>query len=113
MPNDISVTGYDDSRLARLSQIALTTVGQDTQTITTAAITRAINRLDHAHNQRPRTRDPTQPHRPQDNGTATILSSRSDHRHDRKPCHSRWTVPFWRSHHQRSQPEMSTNTGLT
>ena len=48
VPNDLSVTGYDDSRLARLSQIALTTVGQDTQTITTAAITRAINRLDHA-----------------------------------------------------------------
>ena len=48
VPNDLSVTGYDDSRLARLSQIALTTVGQDTQAITTAAITRAINRLDHA-----------------------------------------------------------------
>ena len=48
MPADISVTGYDDSRLARLSQIALTTIGQDTPTITTAAITRAINRLDHA-----------------------------------------------------------------
>ena len=48
VPSDISVTGYDDSRLARLSQIALTTVSQDTQAITTAAITRAVNRLDHA-----------------------------------------------------------------
>lgn len=48
VPTDISVTGYDDSRLARLSHVALTTVSQDTQAITTAAITRAINRLDDA-----------------------------------------------------------------
>ena len=46
VPNDISVIGYDDSRLARLSQIALTTIGQNTPTITTATITRAIDRLD-------------------------------------------------------------------
>lgn len=48
VPADMSVTGYDDSRLARLSQIALTTIRQDTPTITTAAIGRTIDRLDQA-----------------------------------------------------------------
>jgi DNA-binding LacI/PurR family transcriptional regulator len=47
IPRDISVTGFDDSRLARLSHIALTTVGQDTDKISTAAITRTVNRLEH------------------------------------------------------------------
>jgi len=42
----MSVIGFDDSRLARLSHVALTTVAQDTQQITTLAITRAIARLD-------------------------------------------------------------------
>jgi DNA-binding LacI/PurR family transcriptional regulator len=46
LPRDMSVIGFDDDRLARLSHVALTTVAQDTQQITTLAITRAIARLD-------------------------------------------------------------------
>ena len=46
IPHDLSVIGFDDSRLAHLSHVALTTVAQDTQQITTLAITRAIARLD-------------------------------------------------------------------
>ena len=45
VPGDISVIGYDDSRLARLSHVDLTTVAQDTEQITTLAVTRAIDRL--------------------------------------------------------------------
>ena len=46
IPQDLSVIGFDDSHLAHLSHVALTTVAQDTQQITTLAITRAIARLD-------------------------------------------------------------------
>jgi DNA-binding LacI/PurR family transcriptional regulator len=45
VPGDISVIGYDDSRLARLSHIDLTTVAQDADQMTTLAVTRAIDRL--------------------------------------------------------------------
>lgn len=45
VPDDISVIGYDDSRLARLSHVNLTTVAQDTEQMTTLAVTRAIDRL--------------------------------------------------------------------
>jgi DNA-binding LacI/PurR family transcriptional regulator len=48
VPDDISVVGYDDSRLARLSTINLTTIAQDTEQITTLAVTRAAARLDHS-----------------------------------------------------------------
>ncbi len=48
VPADISVTGYDDSRLARLSHVALTTIRQDTTALTTAAIGRVVSRLDQA-----------------------------------------------------------------
>ena len=46
VPGDISVVGYDDSRLARLSHVDLTTVAQDTEAITTLAVARAVDRLD-------------------------------------------------------------------
>jgi len=42
----MSVVGFDDSRLARLSHIALTTVAQDTQQL--IAIAGAVARLDGA-----------------------------------------------------------------
>ena len=46
VPNDMSVIGFDDSCLARLSHVALTTVAQDVDRISTLAVTRAIARLD-------------------------------------------------------------------
>lgn len=45
VPRDISVIGYDDSRLARLSHVNLTTIAQDAEQMTTLAVTRAIDRL--------------------------------------------------------------------
>src|SRR5207249_153573 len=45
VPHDISVVGYDDSRLPRLSHADLTTVAQDAEQMTTLAVTRAIDRL--------------------------------------------------------------------
>jgi DNA-binding LacI/PurR family transcriptional regulator len=46
VPGEISVVGYDDSHLARMSHVNLTTVAQDTEQITTLAVRRAIDRLD-------------------------------------------------------------------
>jgi DNA-binding LacI/PurR family transcriptional regulator len=46
VPGDISVVGYDDSHLARMSHVNLTTIAQDTEQITTLAVARAIARLD-------------------------------------------------------------------
>ena len=46
VPHDLSVIGFDDSHLARLSHVDLTTVAQDTQQITTSALARAVARLD-------------------------------------------------------------------
>jgi DNA-binding LacI/PurR family transcriptional regulator len=46
VPGDMSVVGFDDIRLARLSHIALTTVAQDTEQLTSLAIDRAAARLD-------------------------------------------------------------------
>ena len=46
VPDDISVVGYDDSRLARLAHINLTTIAQDTATMTRLAVTRAIERIE-------------------------------------------------------------------
>jgi LacI family transcriptional regulator len=46
VPGDLSVVGYDDSRLARLSSVALTTVAQDADRLTTLAVARAADRLE-------------------------------------------------------------------
>src|SRR5664279_953361 len=46
VPQDISVVGFDDSRLARLSHVDLTTVAQDAGRMARLAVGRAIDRLD-------------------------------------------------------------------
>lgn len=46
VPGGISVIGFDDSRLARLAHIDLTTVGQDIPRMAALAVGRAIARLD-------------------------------------------------------------------
>ena len=46
VPQDMSVIGYDDSRLARISYINLTTVGQHPDHLTRLAVHRAIARLE-------------------------------------------------------------------
>jgi len=46
VPRDISVVGFDDSRLARLSHVDLTTVAQDAGRMATLAVGRAIDRVD-------------------------------------------------------------------
>jgi hypothetical protein len=45
VPRQLSVVGYDDSRLARASWARLTTIGQDTAAIARAAVQRAIARI--------------------------------------------------------------------
>ena len=46
VPQDVSVVGYDDSRLARISYIDLTTVGQNPRQLADLAVHRAIDRLE-------------------------------------------------------------------
>jgi DNA-binding LacI/PurR family transcriptional regulator len=46
VPGRLSVVGYDDSRLARLSHVALTTVAQDADRLSELAVARAVQRLD-------------------------------------------------------------------
>ena len=46
VPKEISVVGYDDSRLARLAHIDLTTIAQDIPRLAELAVTRAVARLD-------------------------------------------------------------------
>jgi DNA-binding LacI/PurR family transcriptional regulator len=46
VPATLSVVGYDDSPIARLAHIDLTTVSQNTPTLTQHAVTGLIERLD-------------------------------------------------------------------
>jgi DNA-binding LacI/PurR family transcriptional regulator len=46
VPDAVSVIGYDDSRLARLAHVNLTTIAQDTTTITRLAVARALDRIE-------------------------------------------------------------------
>lgn len=46
VPEDMSVVGYDDSSLAKLSHIDLTTIGQDAGRLAELAVGRAVARLD-------------------------------------------------------------------
>jgi DNA-binding LacI/PurR family transcriptional regulator len=46
VPGRVSVVGYDDSRLARLSHVDLTTVAQDTGQLTELTVARAVARLE-------------------------------------------------------------------
>ena len=46
VPEDVSLTGYDDSRMARLSSVDLTTVRQDPGLMGAAAVEAAVRRID-------------------------------------------------------------------
>ena len=46
MPAEVSVVGFDDSPLAGLAHVNLTTVGQDTAGLAERAVARAVDRID-------------------------------------------------------------------
>ncbi|MEW2401168.1 LacI family DNA-binding transcriptional regulator [Streptomyces sp. NPDC046862] len=46
VPDEISVVGFDDSRLARLAHVSLTTVGQDVRRLAELAVGRAVGRVE-------------------------------------------------------------------
>jgi DNA-binding LacI/PurR family transcriptional regulator len=46
VPGEVSVVGYDDSPLARLGMVGLTTVSQDPRTMAAAAVRAAVDRLE-------------------------------------------------------------------
>jgi DNA-binding LacI/PurR family transcriptional regulator len=46
VPEDVSVVGYDDSQVARLPYLRLTTVSQDAGTLAALAVNRAVDRLE-------------------------------------------------------------------
>jgi DNA-binding LacI/PurR family transcriptional regulator len=46
VPGDVSVVGYDDSRVARLPWVDLTTIRQDTTLLASEAVRRAVQRIE-------------------------------------------------------------------
>ncbi|MEB3366504.1 LacI family DNA-binding transcriptional regulator [Saccharopolyspora mangrovi] len=48
VPDEVSVVGYDNTRLAALTTVQMTTVSQDAAQLATAAVDRAIERTDNA-----------------------------------------------------------------
>jgi DNA-binding LacI/PurR family transcriptional regulator len=46
VPDEVSVVGYDDSHVARLPYLRLTTIRQDTVTLAQIAVERAVGRLE-------------------------------------------------------------------
>jgi DNA-binding LacI/PurR family transcriptional regulator len=46
VPSDVSVLGYDDSQLARLSYVQLSSVSQDAPLLAAAAVDRAVDRVE-------------------------------------------------------------------
>ena len=46
VPQDVSVVGFDDSPLAGLAHVDLTTIGQDTQRLADDAVARAVSRIE-------------------------------------------------------------------
>jgi DNA-binding LacI/PurR family transcriptional regulator len=46
VPQDVSVVGFDDSQVARLPYLRLTTISQDTARLAQLAVQRAVDRLD-------------------------------------------------------------------
>jgi DNA-binding LacI/PurR family transcriptional regulator len=46
VPGEVGVVGYDDSRIARLASVDLTSVAQDVEQLTTLAVRRSLDRLD-------------------------------------------------------------------
>ena len=68
VPQEMSVVGYDNSRIARISYINLTTVAQDPLLLTGLAVRRAIARLEN------------EPSDPRDQVVGAELIVRSQHR---------------------------------
>lgn len=48
VPGDLSIVGYDDSAVAALTSISLTTVGQDSRALARRAVERAVARVEDA-----------------------------------------------------------------
>lgn len=55
VPDDLSVVGYDNSHIAGLASVALTTISQDASTLAASALDLALERADRAVDGRPPT----------------------------------------------------------